>query len=240
MLPLFIVEQIPDRGDLVIEGEEAHHASSVVRIKVGDRVWVTNGTGRRAEVEVLDINKRNIGCRIIEVVDEARSKSILVVIQALTKGDRARETIELLTEGGADLIIPWSASRSIGQWKEDKDSLSKWRAWAREATKQSRRSFIPQVLELHSTAQIKERIEDSEFTLLFHESGGSRFSEVVKGKAPREINLIIGPEGGITEDEAESFTKSGAKRVALGTPVFRSAHAGVAALAAVQSSFGIW
>ncbi|NDH37692.1 MAG: 16S rRNA (uracil(1498)-N(3))-methyltransferase [Actinobacteria bacterium] len=170
MLPLFIVENIPDRGDLVIEGEEAHHAGSVSRIKVGERVAVTNGHGRRAEVEVLDINKRNIGCRILEVTDEPRAKTVLTVIQALTKGDRARETLELLTEGGADIIIPWSASRSIGQWKEDKDALSKWRSWAREATKQSRRTWIPQILDTHSTAQVKERIEDGEFTLMLQES----------------------------------------------------------------------
>ena len=68
MLPLFIVENIPDRGDLVIEGDEAHHAGSVSRIKVGEKINVTNGVGRIAEVEVLDINKRNIGCRILEVL----------------------------------------------------------------------------------------------------------------------------------------------------------------------------
>lgn len=240
MLPLFIVENIPDRGDLVIEGEEAHHAGSVSRIKVGERIAVTNGIGRRAEVEVLDINKRNISCRVIDVIDEARPKTILTVIQALTKGDRARETIELLTEGGADIIIPWSASRSIGQWKEDKDSLSKWRSWSREATKQSRRSWIPQVLDLHSTSQIRERIEDSEFTLLLHEAGSMKLSKVVSGKPPREVNMIIGPEGGISDDEAALFEKAGAQSVVLGKPVFRSAHAGVAALAAVQSGFGIW
>ena len=240
MLPLFIVENIPDRGDLVIEGEEAHHAGSVSRIKVGERIAVTNGLGRRAEVEVLDINKRNISCRVIDVIDEARPKTILTVIQALTKGDRARETIELLTEGGADIIIPWSASRSIGQWKEDKDSLSKWRSWSREATKQSRRSWIPQVLDLHSTSQIRERIEDSEFTLLLHEAGSMKLSKVVSGKPPREVNMIIGPEGGISDDEAALFEKAGAQSVVLGKPVFRSAHAGVAALAAVQSGFGIW
>ena len=106
MLPLFIVENIPDRGDLVIEGDEAHHAGSAARIKVGEKINVTNGKGRIAEVEVLDINKRNIGCRILEVRDETRAKVVLTVIQALTKGDRARETIELLTEGGAELIIP--------------------------------------------------------------------------------------------------------------------------------------
>ena len=240
MLPLFIVEQIPDRGDLVIEGEEAHHAGSVVRVKVGERISVTNGNGRRAEVEILDINKRNIGCRILEVVDEPRSKTILTVVQALTKGDRARETIELLTEGGVDLIIPWAASRSIGQWKEDKDSLAKWRSWAREAAKQSRRSWIPQVLDIHSSTQVKERIEDSEFALLLHESGDNRFSEVVSGKPPKEVVLVVGPEGGISEDEVALFIKAGAQSVVLGRPIFRSAHAGVAALAAVQSGFGIW
>ncbi len=240
MLPLFIVENIPDLGDVVIEGDEAHHAGSVVRVKVGERISVTNGKGRRAEVEILDINKRNIGCRILEVVDEIRPKTILTVVQALTKGDRARETIELLTEGGVDLIIPWSASRSIGQWKEDKDSLAKWRAWTKEAAKQSRRSWIPQVSDIQSTAQVKERIEDGEFTLLLHEEGASRFTDVVGGKPPKEINIVIGPEGGISDDEVAIFEKAGAKTVVLGKPVFRSAHAGVAALAAVQSGFGIW
>lgn len=240
MLPVFIVENIPDRGDVVVEGEEAHHAGSVARIKIGDRITVTNGQGRRAEVEILDLNKRNLTARILEVVDEPRSGTILTVVQALTKGDRAREAIELLTEGGADLIIPWSAARSIGQWKEDRDALSKWRSWAREATKQSRRSWIPQVLELHSTAQIKERISTSERSFLFHEAGAERLSSALSGKPPMELLLIIGPEGGITDDEAAAFTSAGARSVVMGKPVFRAAHAGVAALSAVQTGYGIW
>ena len=239
MLPLFIVENIPDRGDVVIEGDEAHHLG-VARIKVGERITVTNGAGRRAEVEVLDINKRNVGCRILEVVDEPRPKTILTVVQALTKGDRARETIELLTEGGAEIIIPWQAANSIGQWKEEKDALSKWKAWAREATKQSRRSWIPQVLDLHSTAELKRRIQDGEFTLVFHESSEISLTEIFKSVTPKEVILVIGPEGGITEDEVAGLVSSGAKVVSIGRAVFRSAHAGVAALAAVQTGFGIW
>ena len=95
-------------------------------------------------------------------------------------------------------------------------------------------------MDLHTTTQVRERIEDGEFTLMLHESGSKKFSEVVNGRAPREINLIIGPEGGISEDEAANFEKAGAHSVVLGKPVFRSAHAGIAALAAVQSGFGIW
>lgn len=239
MLQLFIVENIPDRGDVVIEGDEAHHVG-VARIKVGERVSVTNGVGRRAEVEVLDINKRNVGCRILEVTDEPRPKTILTIVQALTKGDRARETIELLTEGGAEIIIPWQAANSIGQWKEEKDALSKWKSWAKEATKQSRRSWIPQILDLHSTAQLKTRIQDGEFTVVFHEASPNKLSEILVGTPPKEITLIIGPEGGVTEDELAGFISAGAQSALLGQPVFRSAHAGVAALSAVQTGFKIW
>ena len=239
MLQLFIVENIPDRGDVVIEGDEAHHVG-VARIKVGERVSVTNGSGRRAEVEVLDINKRNVGCRILEVTDEPRPKTILTIVQALTKGDRARETIELLTEGGAEIIIPWQAANSIGQWKEEKDALTKWKSWAKEATKQSRRSWIPQILDLHSTAQLKTRIQDSEFTVVFHEASPNKLSEILVGTSPKEITLIIGPEGGVTEDELAGFISAGAQSALLGQPVFRSAHAGVAALSAVQTGFKIW
>lgn len=239
MLQLFIVENIPDRGDVVIEGDEAHHVG-VARIKVGERVSVTNGSGRRAEVEVLDINKRNVGCRILEVTDEPRPKTILTIVQALTKGDRARETIELLTEGGAEIIIPWQAANSIGQWKEEKDALTKWKSWAKEATKQSRRSWIPQILDLHSTAQLKTRIQDSEFSVVFHEASPNKLSELLVGTPPKEITLIIGPEGGVTEDELAGFISAGAQSALLGQPVFRSAHAGVAALSAVQTGFKIW
>ena len=239
MLPLFIVENIPDRGDVVIEGDEAHHVG-VARIKVGERISVTNGAGRRAEVEVLDINKRNVGCLILDVIDESRPRTILTVAQALTKGDRARETIELLTEGGADIIIPWQAANSIGQWKEEKDALSKWKSWTREATKQSRRSWIPQILDVHTTAQLKNRIQESDLTFVFHESSDSKLSENFDLQPPKEVTLVIGPEGGISEDEYAGFLSAGARGVKLGRPVFRSAHAGVAALAAVQTGFKIW
>lgn len=194
MLPLFIVENIPDRGDVVIEGDEAHHVG-VARIKVGERISVTNGAGRRAEVEVLDINKRNVGCRILDVIDESRPRTILTVAQALTKGDRARETIELLTEGGADIIIPWQAANSIGQWKEEKDALSKWKSWTREATKQSRRSWIPQILDVHTTAQLKNRIQESDLTFVFHESSDSKLSENFDLQPPKRSYFSYWPGG---------------------------------------------
>lgn len=240
MLPLFIVDEIPDRGDLSITGDEASHLLNSLRVSVGERIAVTDGAGRSAEVEVTSTSKRSLNAKIISVADEARAKTVLTVVQALTKGDRARETIELLTESGADLIVPWAAARSIGQWREEKDSLARWRSWAREATKQSRRTWIPQVSELATSKEVAERIVVSPLALMFHESGSLKLSEALIGPAPREITIIIGPEGGINDSESAAFIDAGAKSVVMGRPVFRSAHAGIAALAAIQSRFGIW
>jgi 16S rRNA (uracil1498-N3)-methyltransferase len=95
-------------------------------------------------------------------------------------------------------------------------------------------------LDLHSTAELKRRIQDGEFSLVFHESSESSLTEIFNSAAPKEVILVIGPEGGITEDEVAGLVTSGAKVVSIGRAVFRSAHAGVAALAAVQTGFGIW
>jgi 16S rRNA (uracil1498-N3)-methyltransferase len=165
-------------------------------------------------------------------------------MQALTKGDRARETIELLTEAGVDEIIPWSASRSIGQFKDEQDSLHKWRSWARESTKQSRRAWFPKISTLQSGVSATEVLLDFDLTLLFHESDGGKLSDLLaKAQSEKSLNkvlLIIGPEGGISDEEAAAFLERGALSVAMGLPIFRSAHAGAAALAAVQTGLGIW
>ena len=75
---------------------------------------------------------------------------------------------------------------------------------------------------------------------MLHEDGSEKFSQVLSGAFPREILIIVGPEGGISDDEVASFVSAGAHSTRLGKPVFRSAHAGVAALSALQSAIGIW
>lgn len=238
MLSVFIVDEIPQEGELSILGDEAHHAVSVMRIKTDDELMLTDGRGRSARVKVLSTEKKMVRCLILTTEVSEASRTRLTVVQALTKGDRARETIELLTEAGVDVIAPWSSQRSIGQWKED--ALSKWEVWAREATKQSRRVRIPVITTVHSTEMVVEIIKEHDCTLVFHESSGVKLSQLLEGKSYEKVLLIIGPEGGLADEELDAFAASGGNVVGLGKPVFRSAHAGAAALAAVQTALGIW
>ena len=240
MLPLFIVENLPNSGPLEIVGDEAKHAISALRIKAGELISLTDGAGKRAQAQVVQVANKSLIVDINYFEFEAEPKIHLTVVQALTKGDRARETVELLTEAGVDQIIPWSAARSIGQWRDSAEGLDKWRTWARESTKQSRRSRIPKVSPLVNAAQLTEQIKSYDLSLMFHESANSKLSQVLDGKSPQNLLIVIGPEGGLTDEECLQFVSAGAHPVVMGKPVFRSAHAGAAALSAVQACLKVW
>ena len=152
----------------------------------------------------------------------------------MPKSDRAKETIELLTEAGVDRIVPWAATRSIGKMSD------KFAVTAREASKQSRRLRIPEVTDIATTEQICEAIKLSDLAIAFHESSDTKLSDCVSSHNVAHLLIIIGPEGGMTSTELEAFKAAGAKVALMGRPILRSAHAGIAAVAAVCALLKVW
>jgi 16S rRNA (uracil1498-N3)-methyltransferase len=240
MLSLFIVPEITDGSKITVDGDEAHHAIKVMRMGIGEELQLTDGHGSWAQGSITAIDKKSFTIAISARGESARNHPELVVIQALTKSDRARETIELLVEAGVDRIIPWQSDHCIAKWKED--MLEKWQNAAVAATKQSRRYTIPVVETPITLTGIRERFTEKSLLLVLHESAQEKLSVVVSPSAitARHIVLIIGPEGGISVDELRELSAIGGKVVRLGNPVLRSAHAGIAGLAAVQALMRHW
>ena len=238
MYSLFLVESVPTSGNFTLSGDEAHHAIKVLRISIGELLHLSDGAGNWASGVVAAIEKKSLEIEIKNSGFEPQEKLHVVVIQAIPKGDRVREAIELLTEAGVDEIIPWQAARSIGKSEKGSD---KWRTAAREATKQSRRFWIPEVTDVSTTTQIASLISHAP-SIVFHESATVKISEIAHGieATSGKVYLIIGPEGGITDEELHTFKESGAKIAHLGRPVLRSAHAGIAGIAAFKAARGIW
>lgn len=145
--------------------------------------------------------------------------------------------LELLTVSGVNQIIPWDSERSISKWQPD--SADKWMLTVREACKQSKRLQLPTIGNPMKIEQISGILKNN-FSVVFHESSGNKFSGVEIRSGVEKIYIVIGPEGGITDSEIEVFKSSGAIISRLGEPILRSAHAGFAALSALQTKIGRW
>jgi 16S rRNA (uracil1498-N3)-methyltransferase len=234
MLTLFFVPDLPSQvgASYSFNSEDANHAIKVLRIEVGEIFRVSDGNGGWANVQVNEVTKRSLETTVLEVGRQEQLEIQFTVVQALPKSDRAKEAVELLTEAGADVIVPWLANRSISRT----EVISKFATTAREASKQSRRLFIPQLHETVKEKGVIELIKNADLALVFHESAQVKLSEIVTPQTKaRNVVIVIGPEGGITEEELAAFAAAGAHVAGLGRPILRSAHAGLAALSAVNS-----
>ncbi len=234
MLTLFFVPDLPTQvgASYSFNSEDANHAIKVLRIEVGEIFRVSDGVGGWANVQVTEVTKRSLETTVLEVGRQEPLEIKFTVVQALPKSDRAKEAVELLTEAGADVIVPWLANRSISRT----EVISKFATTAREASKQSRRLFIPQLNETVKEKGVIELIKGADLALVFHESAQVKLSEIITPQTKaKNVVIVIGPEGGITEEELAAFAAAGAHVAGLGRPILRSAHAGLAALSAVNS-----
>ena len=238
MLTLFFVDDLPTTVGAVYEFDslDAHHAIKVLRISAGEIFNLSDGKGAWSRVSVTNVNKKSMSVKVLETGFEDALSEQFTIIQAIPKGDRIKESIELSTEGGVDRIVMWKSARSIGRADE---KIEKLQQTAREASKQSRRYRIPAVTGVITTESVVDEIAKADLALVFHESATMRISQVVKPGA-KKVVIIIGPEGGLTDEEVETFAAAGAKVVLMGRPILRSAHAGLAALAAANTALSVW
>ncbi|MSW40382.1 MAG: 16S rRNA (uracil(1498)-N(3))-methyltransferase, partial [Actinobacteria bacterium] len=216
--------------------EDAIHAIKVLRLSTGEIFNLSDGKGAWARVVIEDVAKKSMRVKVLETGFEKPLDTTFTIVQAIPKGDRIKDAIELSTEGGADRIVMWKATRSIGR---SEDKIEKLQLTAREASKQSRRFRIPVVAGVATTENIVDEIAKSDLTLILHESAVNSLSSVVT-PGSKNVLILIGPEGGLTDEEIETFAAAGGKVVLMGRPILRSAHAGLAALAAVNTALSVW
>ena len=236
MFTLFFVDDLPTTvgGSYEFANDDANHAIRVLRMQEGAEFMLSDGKGAWSQVVATEVKKKSMQVQVLDSGFQDPLATTITVVQAIPKGDRAKEAIELLTEAGVDRIVPWLSTRSIGKGSE------KFAITAREASKQSRRFRIPEVTDMATTAQICEAIKISDLAIAFHESATTKLSDQVSSHNVEHLLIIIGPEGGLTDEEIVAFTQAGAKVALMGRPILRSAHAGIAAVSAVSALLKVW
>ena len=243
-LPVHVVPSLEDArpGELVVvDGDEAHHAVAVRRLRVGEELLLTDGRGGTARAVVAGTGKRRLEVTVSSVEHEDPPAPAFTVVQALPKGERGELAVEVLTEIGVATVVPWAAARSVAVWRGERaeKSLARWRATAREAAKQARRAWFPTVEALASTADVAALVAAAPLAVVLHEEATTSLSSVVL-PTQGAVVVVVGPEGGLTDDEVDTFTAAGAAAVRLGPEVLRTSTAGLAAVAALLSRTPRW
>src|SRR5215212_7045070 len=128
--PMFIVDELSQSDELLVDGSEGRHAVDVLRLTAGERVRVGDGRGVVAEGDVLDGGPAGLRVHVTARHEVPAPTLEMVLVQALPKGDRGPLAVELATELGVDRIVPWTASRCVTRWREDRadKGVAKWRA----------------------------------------------------------------------------------------------------------------
>lgn len=239
--PFFLVDAVPAAGEFRLTGPEGRHAASVRRLRVGETLVLTDGGGLRAAGTVMDVGRGELTVQLGAAEMIERPAVRVTLVQALPKGDRGELAVELATEAGVDEIVPWSASRCVARWTADRADRghARWQNAAREAAKQSRRSYLPVIHDLASTAAVAARIRRAAGAALLHEAADRPLTSVTL-PAEGELLLVVGPEGGISDDELREFREAGAVQVRLGPEVLRTSTAGAVALGALGVLTGRW
>lgn len=230
---------------LRLTGPEARHAVTVRRLRVGEEIVLTDGSGTAAAGAVAAITGRDeLTVAVARAWCEPSPRPRLTVVQALPKGDRGELAVATMTETGVDAIVPWGASRCVTQWRGERGTkaLARWRGTAREAGKQARRVRFPEITEPVTTPQAVAAsgpVTGASFAALLHESATEPLAAAPL-PADGQIVLVIGPEGGIAPTELEAFAAAGARAYRLGPTVLRTSTVGTAAAALILSRTGRW
>jgi len=242
MRRFFVAPEFLRQGN-VISGELFRHISTVLRLKSGEQICLADGAGHEAEAKIVAIDKDGIQVEIGPLHNSSSTADFprITVCQGLPKGERTDLILQKCTELGVARIEFFQAARSITRLEDERRAkrLARWERIVQEAARQSGRQDIPTVGFSESLGEALRRNGSSLGLLLWEGEEDQRLKEVLEGREkPKNISLVIGPEGGLTPEEASEAVDRGYIPVSLGKRILRTETAGLAVVSILQYVWG--
>lgn len=244
------------KDHVILDGEDAHHLIRVMRAREGERLIVSDGNKREVIAEIIQIEQDRVITRMIDELAMDKEPAVHVTIaQSLPKGDKMEMVIQKGTEIGAVRFIPFVSDRTIVQYDERREAkrLDRWRKIAKEAAEQAQRNRVPEVDAVLSWNEMLQRTEQYDLALICYEQVQDtqglrpilrRFRNQLGSvndlrllPNPPSILLIVGPEGGFTEREAQEAVRAGAHLTGLGNRILRTETAALVGLSCMMYEF---
>lgn len=227
----FFIDRIQGEIVSLTDTEQLHHLKDVLRLKVNDEVSIFDGEGNDYAGVITGIDKRQVEIKVKQVRSANKTSLKLTVACAIPKGSRMDEVIDYLTQLGVERIIPMRTERTVVKLDSAKTEarLKRWQKIAQSAAQQSQRSRIPVI---ESVARFEDVIlssQDYDLKLIPNLSGERKpIREVVAETRPKDVLVLVGPEGDFTAEEVGLALSQGFIAVSLGDTVLRVATAAIA------------
>jgi len=223
-------------GEKFEGGREVYkRLANVLRLRPGDEFVAVDGSGVHRLVEITGIGRGRVMGRVLEEREvEAEPPVRFVVAQAIPKGEKMEFIVQKATELGAAEIWPFVSERVVPRWDEEtsKRKVERWRKVAREASAQCGRARVPEVREVMAFEDLLEGLSLLGASIALDEGPKAEpLGEVARELGRQEeVGIVVGPEGGLTEDELGALERAGAIRASLGPRILRTETAPIVAL----------
>jgi 16S rRNA (uracil1498-N3)-methyltransferase len=226
-----------------IRGKDFHYLARVLRLGVGDRFRGTDGGARLWDCRISRLENGSLEAMLEHPVESTSPGVRITLLQGLPKGRKMDRIVRQATEAGVFRVIPILSRNSLYRFDGDQDlrnKLRRWRTIAREALQQSGAPEMPVIEEPGTLAEafagIDTEVPAAEVRLVFHTQGReSRPIHACLAGDVRAVLLVIGPEGGLSDEELDFLVSRGFAPVTVGATVLRTETAAVFAVAAIQA-----
>lgn len=242
-MPTFFVERRNIEGDTaLLSGTEAGHMLRSLRLSPGDSFFAFDETGNRYRMRILEATSRSLRAEVLESSPPEPPPAVEVtLLVGLPKADKLDFILEKATELGCSRVVPFRSSRTIPRLdpQEARRKRMRWERVALAAAKQCGSGRVPEIPGLLSFPEAVAAGARSEGRVVLYEGVG-RFGlkAVLSGMgSPRSVSLLVGPEGGFSEDEVREAEAKGFVRAGLGQRILRVDTAALAALCMVAYHF---
>lgn len=236
-------DQVGERYVTIDNREDLHHMTKVLRLREGDEIDVSDGEEWEYHVVITELQSDMCEAKILDKQKFAREPFTKVTLfQGVPKQGKMELIIQKNVELGVYRIVPVFMERSVvkdnGKFGK---KLDRWQKISDEAVKQCKRGIIPEVSEAINMKEMIKDFSDYDLVLFPYENeDGTTIKDVLRGikeaggDAPEHIAVVIGPEGGFADKEADAIVEAGGKSVSLGKTILRTETAGMAALSMVM------
>ncbi|MEK8081646.1 16S rRNA (uracil(1498)-N(3))-methyltransferase [Pseudomonas sp. XK-1] len=235
-LSRFFIDAPLSLGQHELPEAQAHYIGRVLRHAVGDAVQLFDGSGQEYLGELIEVGKKNVRVELRETLaGMAESPLSIHLGQGLSRGERMDWAIQKATELGASQISPIVSARCEVRLKDERADkrMAHWRQIAISACEQCGRSSLPQINPPITLEQWLEQVE-ADLKLVLHPVAEPWASH----PQPASLAMLIGPEGGLSEDEVQQAMARGFHAARLGPRVLRTETAPVVALSVAQQLWG--